>query len=358
MRSKGCPMLVPDLDHLFIGPAATLREAMMAIDAGGFAIALVVGADQTLKATVTDGDIRRALLRGATLNDAALPYASPRPYTVTSATPRDHVLDVMRARSILHVPVCDDAGRVTGLHAIREWLGARLLPNTAVLMAGGRGTRLGPLTDEIPKPMLKVAGRPVLEWQVLHLMSAGIRKVVISVNYRADVIKEHFGDGSAIGCAISYLEEKPDEPLGTAGALALMPERVGLPDVPLVVMNGDLMTRFAIEGLLQHHATHASVATIAVRDYHHQIPFGVVRVDATGSRVSHLEEKPTVSFPVNAGIYVFEPSVIARLRPGPRDITTVLADCIERGEPVTRWSLEDEWIDIGQPPDLRRAQGH
>jgi dTDP-glucose pyrophosphorylase len=350
-------MLVPDLERLFIGQAATLRDAMMVIDAGGCAIALVVAADQTLQGTVTDGDIRRALLDGATLDDPALPHASAQPYTVTSATPRDHVLDVMRARSILHVPVCDDAGRVTGLHAIREWLGASLLPNTAVLMAGGRGTRLGPLTQEIPKPMLKVAGRPVLEWQVLHLMSAGIRRVIISVNYRADVIKGHFGDGSAIGCAISYLEEKPDEPLGTAGALALISEQIGLPDMPLVVMNGDLMTQCSIEGLLHHHATHASVATVAVRDYYHQIPFGVIQVDASGARIVRLEEKPTVSFPVNAGIYVFEPSVIARLTPGPRDITTVLADCIERGERVTPWSLEDEWIDIGQPRDLRLAQG-
>jgi dTDP-glucose pyrophosphorylase len=347
----------PRLATICLTEQATIRDAMGAIDRGTVALALVVSPEGRLLGTVSDGDIRRALLSGSGLDDKVGPKVTRRPQIVSPDVGRADVLDLMRARSIAQVPVVDDAGRLVGLHVLRELIGATERPNLAVVMAGGRGTRLAPLTDEVPKPMITVAGRPILERLVLHLVSYGIRRIFLAVNYLGRVIEEHFGDGSALGCDIGYLREAPERPLGTAGALSLLRRSVPTPEHPLLVMNGDLVTQFSVAGLLGAHNRSGAVGTVAVRSYTHEVPYGVVETGDSGF-VRRVIEKPVQSWMVNAGVYVLEPGLLARV-PDDREylMTTLLDDCAARGETVAVWEIDSDWVDVGQPGELRRSRG-
>ena len=340
------------LDRLLVGRGASIRDAMGAIDRGGAELALAVDDAGRLTGTVTDGDLRRALLAGRTLDDPVESHVTLAPKVVGPSTPRSEVLDLMRAWSLSQIPVVDDDGRLVGLHLLQALLGEER-PNWAVVMAGGRGTRLAPFTDDVPKPMLRVAGRPILERIVLHLVGAGIRRIFLSVNYRREAIEDHFGDGSQFGCRIDYLREDPERPLGTAGSLRLLEER---PSDPVLVMNGDLVTQFAVGDMLEVHAREGTAATMAVSDYVHSVPFGVCETD--GSRLVRLREKPVSTWLVNAGIYVLDPSLLDHV-PADREfhVPQLLLGCLERGEPVGTWRLAGEWLDVGRPAELRRAVG-
>lgn len=339
------------IDVLSLDQSATLREAMIAIDRGACEIALVVDPERRLLGTLSDGDVRRALLGGATLSDSVRAFTNRRFTAVTRATSRADVLDLMRARFLQQIPVLDDSGRLIGLHLMREMLGAGRRDNWAVVMAGGRGQRLRPLTDTMPKPMVKVAGRPILERIVLHLVGFGVRRVFVSVNYMAQVIEEHLGDGSALGCRIEYLRE--DKPLGTGGALSLLPEP---PSLPLLVLNGDLITQFDVGQMFDFHAAGGYAATMAVHHYAHTVPFGVVETDA--GRICGLREKPLHSWLVNAGIYVFQPEVVGRVPPNTAyALPALVEESLSRSEPVGAFHLDGEWLDIGRHEQLRRARG-
>ncbi|WP_052664280.1 sugar phosphate nucleotidyltransferase [Nitriliruptor alkaliphilus] len=345
------------LQALLLGPEASIRDAMRCIDQGGYEIALIVDGEGRLLATLTDGDVRRALLGGATLDQAVAPFASARPTTVQPGEDRAAVLDLMRARSIAHIPEVDPEGHLTGVHLLRDVIGAPILPNTAVVMAGGKGTRLGKLTHTTPKPMLPVAGRPILERIVLHLVGSGIRRVVLSIGYLGDQIREHFGDGHDFGCRIDYLTEPPERPLGTGGPLRLLQDLSEPPTAPLLVMNGDLLTSFSVSGILGAHTTAGAVMTIGMQSYVHDIPFGVIHADDAGT-ISSLEEKPRATWTVNAGTYVIERTLLDRIPAGtPFPITQLAEGCLARGEPVLGWMLDGDWQDIGRPHELRAARG-
>ncbi|MBW3661980.1 MAG: nucleotidyltransferase family protein [Actinobacteria bacterium] len=344
------------LQAVLIGPDATIRDAMETIDIGAVEIALVVTGDGHLLGTVSDGDIRRALLGGATLEDLVEPIMAASPTVVSPDASRADVLDLMRARSLSQVPVVGAEGRLVGLHVMRELLGSVERDNWAVIMAGGRGTRLGSLTAETPKPMLRVAGRPILERIVLHLVGSGIRRIYLAVNYLAEIVEEHFGDGSSHGCSIRYLREDADRPLGSAGALGLLHETGAIPADPVLVMNGDLITDFNVGAMLERHAAGKGVATLAVKEYRHQVPFGVV--EEREGCVVDLLEKPISTWQVNAGIYAIEPVLLPRV-PTDREfpMTELLEDARARGERVTTWRMTADWQDVGQPAELRRARG-
>lgn len=339
------------LARIIIPENASIRSALEAIDSGAVDIALAVDGDGKLVGTVTDGDIRRAILRGASLTDSITCCMSRKFTAVGTKATRAEVLDMMRARVFEQIPIVDESGRVVGVHLLREMLGAVPRPNWAVVMAGGRGERLRPLTDSIPKPMIKVAGRPILERIVLHLVGSGIRNIFLAVNYKAEMIQEHFGDGSAFGCRIEYLRET--SPLGTGGALSLLPT---LPEHPLLVLNGDLVTQFDVAGMLRTHTENGHKATVAVHEYLHIVPFGVL--DVASDRVVGLREKPTQSWQTNAGVYVLAPELLTRV---PKDtffsLPALLEECLERGEHVGVFSLEDDWIDVGRHQELKRARG-
>jgi dTDP-glucose pyrophosphorylase len=345
-------MATPDqIANLCLQPGGSIRDALRVIERGSSGICLLVDNQQHLLGTITDGDVRRALIAGAQLDDEIGPYARRNFTSVGLQSSRTEVLDLMQARHLHQIPIVDDSGKLCGLHLMRQILGSQIRPNWAVIMAGGKGTRLDDLTRNIPKPMLKVAGRPILERLVLHLVGSGIRRLFISVNYLADIITDHFGDGSRHGCSIEYLREDNSEPLGTGGSLSLLPPA---PEHPVFVCNGDLVTQVDVECLFDFHAQGGYAATIGARNYQHEIPFGCMEVD--GGQVTSLIEKPTLTQLINAGIYVLSPEIIARVPRRPLPITDLFTDSLARGERLGAFPIVDEWIDVGQREQLRQAR--
>lgn len=325
---------------------ASVRQAMQAISSGAAGIALVVREAGYLKGTITDGDVRRALLNGASL-DGPLDACLQKNFTaVRPEVGRAEVLDLMQARLLDQIPVVDDCGVLVGLHLLHEMLGSEERPNVAVIMAGGLGMRLRPFTEHVPKPMIKVAGRPILERLLLHLVGCGIRKVYMAVHHLAHVIEDHFGGGARFGCSIKYLRE--EEPLGTGGPLSLLKER---PAEPFIVMNGDLITQADIPAMLRFHGTGGYAATMAVRRYGHVVPFGCVEVEE--GRIVRLEEKPVLERSINAGMYILNPPLLDKIPRGFFPITALFDRCLEEGEAVGAFEVEEEWVDVGQPEQLK-----
>ena len=333
---------------------ASLRSAMQVIQAHSASICLVVDADERLLGSLSDGDVRRALLAGASLEDDVDRWCEPDPSSVRAGTDRASVLDLMRALGVPQIPEVDAEGRLVRLHLLKEIVGGGRRTNRAVILAGGRGTRLRSVTGALPKPMVQVAGRPILERLVLHLVGSGITEIALAVGYGADVIQGHFGDGAAFGCTITYLHE--DEPRGTAGPLRGLLE-VGLPSEPLLVLNGDLVTSFSVSGLLAAHHASGARLTVAAIDYAHEVPFGVLQIGGSDDRIVGLEEKPTWIGTVSAGIYAMDPGLLAEIPEGrPVAMTELIEACLQRGE-AGAWRVVGEWHDVGQPRDLARAQG-
>lgn len=329
----------------------TLLDAMRSLDQSGVEIVLLVDEANRVEGVLTDGDIRRALLKGAAFDSPVAAYRHRRFAAVGPAEGRAEVLDLMLARGLRQIPVIDSAGRVAGLHLLHEMVSKQQRPNWAVIMAGGKGTRLRPITEQVPKPMIPVAGRPILERLVLHLVSYGIERVFISLNYLGHVIEEHFGDGVRFGCRIDYLRET--KPLGTGGALALLPQ---VPGAPFLVLNGDLVTQFDAGAMLDEHERSKNAITVGLRQYAHTIPYGCAQVGESG--IEGFEEKPTLMRMVNAGIYVLDPRTLGRI---PREvqfpITELIEGCIQRKERVGAFELAGDWIDVGQWDQLKRARG-
>lgn len=341
-----------ELSKLLVSCDATVVEALRVLDNGAESIAFVINGDGRIVGTLTDGDIRRAVLGGATLEDRCLQQAMRTDFVfVTPATGRAEVLDIMRARDVGQLPVLDEECRLCGIHTVGQILSRTERSNAAIILAGGRGTRLYPLTENLPKPMVTVAGRPILERLVLHLMSHGIRHIYLSVNYLAHIIQDHFGDGSRFGCRIEYLHE--ERPLGTGGPLSLLDP---VPEYPVVVLNGDLVTQCDVSRMIDFHVEGEFIATFGLRPYDVDIPFGVARV--AGDRLLELEEKPTQRMLVNAGIYVLSPRAV-RLVPTDRafPITELFGYCLEAAEPVGAHLVEDDWLDVGRPEELMKANG-
>jgi len=340
------------LAQLTLPRNATLLEALRALDENAESIVCVCDEAGVVVGTLTDGDVRRALLRGASLASATVSEAMQREFIAVPPTAgRAEVLDLMRARNIGQVPVVDATGKLCGLHTVGRLLSHAVCPNAAVILAGGRGTRLAPLTHTIPKPMVTVAGRPILERLILHLMSCGVRQFYLSVNYLAHVIEDYFGDGHRLGCHITYLRE--ERPLGTGGPLSLLSP---VPADPVIVLNGDLVTQCDVTQMLDFHLRGNYVATVGLRSYAVEIPFGAAQVD--GDRLVTMHEKPIERKLVNTGMYIFSPEAIRRV-PSDREypITSLLDQCLDERLPVGAYMVNDEWLDVGRPEELNRARG-
>jgi dTDP-glucose pyrophosphorylase len=340
----------PQFSQLVIPETATIRDAMQAIDASGREMVLVRDKSDRIVGLISDGDIRRGLLSGLPLEAPAAKVMSRDFFTVPPELDRASVLDVMKARSFQHVPVLDRERRLVGIHFLRDLIGAAPKPNIAVLMAGGKGTRLGPVTENVPKPMLEIAGRPMLERIILHVVGHGIQTIYIAVNFMAEVVEKHFGDGSALGCRIEYLRETT--PLGTGGALSLLPER---PKHPILVLNGDLVSRANLTELLESHARSKCAATIGVGPYQIKVPFGTV--SEKDGLLQSLAEKPTYDVLINRGIYVLDPASLD-LVPKQKEfpITDLFEALLAAKKPVGIYNFDDPWVDVGHIEDLRRAQ--
>lgn len=334
---------------------APLVEAVRAIEASHRRIAVVVAEDGKLLGTLTDGDVRRCLLAGGSLQTTVAAAMNADPISALEGSSDGYLLDVMRRGNIMAVPLVKDGGRFVRLVHLTDLAPAEEVHGKAdfafaVIMAGGEGMRLRPITDKIPKPMVDIGGVPLLERQIQRLAKAGLTRIYLSVNYLSKVIEDHFGDGSCFGLEIRYLREQ--EKLGTGGALALLPEK---PKAPIVVMNGDILTTSDFSSLNAFHCSHGAEITVAAVDYCVHIPFGVVQ--NSGSYVTGLVEKPTQRFLCNAGIYALAPSALEQLpQAGAFNMTDLIDRCLAAGKPVAVFPVHEYWSDIGTPADLDKAR--
>lgn len=348
--------MTSDLSQYLVPPTATVGQVMACIDRNTKGIALVVDADGRLLNTVTDGDVRRAILAGLkleapvqTLLEDKRQKSRATPLTAPAGTPPADLLRRMQEGHVRQLPLVDDAGKPTELVTLDELLPTGALPLQAVIMAGGAGMRLRPLTQDVPKPMLPVGGKPMLEHVIAQLRGAGIHRVNITTHYKREVIENHFGDGRDFGVEVTYVKES--QPLGTAGAIGLMAS----PTEPLLVVNGDILTRVDYRAMLRFHREHQADLTVAVRQYDVSVPFGVVQTD--GERVTGVEEKPVLNFFVNAGIYLLEPHVHPIIPNGQRyDMTELIQHLVAQGRRVVSFPVLEYWLDIGQPSDYAAAQ--
>jgi len=333
-----------------VSSSASLRQTIAAITKGSLQIALVVDDNDKLLGTVTDGDIRKAILAGKDMNTTAGEAMRKEPITSAASTPRAAVLKLMREKRIHQMPLLDRHGKVVDVLTVDDLIGAHQKPNAIVIMAGGLGTRLQPLTQDMPKPMLKVGGKPILETIIQSFIDQGYVNFFISINYKATIITDYFGDGTQLGAKITYLNEKSR--LGTAGGLSLLPKGVV---APIVVMNGDLLTRISVDALLDFHERENAIATMVVREDHYQIPYGVVQID--GTQIVGVEEKPTQRHLVNAGIYVISADGLADIpRDTLYDMPTHFAKLSANGRRTAAFPLHEYWVDIGRLDELERAQ--
>lgn len=339
-----------------IRPGDSLRDAIVCINRNEKGIVLVVDGDRRLAGTITDGDIRRWTLAGQPMSSSVgellrqkSSLAPACPVTVHVGANRSEMLDIMRGKSLRHLPVLDKQDCVVDLVTMEDLLPEPERSLQAVIMAGGKGTRLRPFTEEVPKPMLMVGDRPLMEHIVNQLSSAGIRQVSVATQYLPHKISEHFGNGERFGVDISYVQE--DEPLGTAGALGLMAEW----KESLLVVNGDVLTQVNYRAMRDFHAEHKADMTVAVSKYEAAVPFGVV--DCEGVEVRKLEEKPHYSFLVNAGIYLLEPSVQSFIPSGQRfDMTDLINALLQHNKRVVSFPILEYWLDVGKPVDFERAK--
>jgi len=303
--------------HITLPPQTTIREALLNLDRSSMQIVLVADPQGRLLGTVTDGDVRRALLRGATLDS--------------------------------RVEILDGEGRLVDLiHDKKD--GTQQWSNPVVLMLGGLGMRLRPLTQKVPKPMLTVGDKPILETILEHVVAQGFNRFFFCINYLGEMIRDHFGDGSRWGVRIEYVEER--QRMGTAGALGLL-ERP--PEQDFLVMNGDLLTKVDLGALLSFHREHGHQATVCVREYRQQVPYGVMEMK--GTRITRLEEKPVSRHFVNAGIYALSPKTLQWIpEHRPYDMPQLLNELIMRRQTVGGFPLAEYWLDIGRLPDFEQAQ--
>jgi dTDP-glucose pyrophosphorylase len=333
-----------------IPPDATLQQAIRNLDESGLQIALVISPEGILLGTVTDGDIRRGLLRGLELASPIESIMYREPLVAPPTLGRDTVLQLMHANKLHQLPVVDEGRRVVGLHLWDELLAPSKRPNPMIIMAGGQGTRLRPHTENCPKPLLPVAGKPMLEHIIERARAEGFQHFILAIHYLGHMIEEYFGDGSRWQVKIEYLRE--ELPLGTAGALGLLSPR---PQVPVLVTNGDVLTDIRYSELLDFHVRHGAAATMAVRLHEWQHPFGVVRTK--GVDIVGFEEKPVSRSHINAGIYVLEPGALAALNVGEHcDMPTLFSRLKERPARTIVYPMHEPWLDVGRADDLERAQ--
>ena len=343
--------MVADWRQSTVRIEASIRDAIQAIDRNPAKICLVVDDAYRLITTVTDGDIRRIILKNVSLESTIAEMINNNPITAAKDESRESLLRTMREKNIKHLPIVDEVGTLLDLVYWDQLMDQQIKrPNRVVIMAGGLGQRLLPLTSSTPKPLIMISGKPILELIIENLIEQNFEKIIISVNYKARDIINHFGDGTDWNIEIKYLEET--ERLGTAGSLNL----IGAPlDDPILVMNGDLLTKVDFGAMLEFHTGNHSVATMAVKYFEHEFPYGVVNVDQTD--IVSIIEKPTQSWLINAGIYVIDPETIEKVgKKSKDDMPEYFQRLINIGMKCSVFPLREYWLDIGRMGDLEKAR--
>ncbi len=337
------------LKRFLLTPQSTIHEAMTVIDKGGLRIALVVNDDERLLGVITDGDVRRGLLKGLSIADPIEHVYCRKPMVGAVDEPRARVLQKALDGRHQQIPILDHDGRPVGIEEIHELVRPVYRASPVIIMAGGQGIRLRPLTSRLPKPMLRLGNKPVLEHIVERCRQCGFTRFIFCVNYLSEVIKEHFRDGAAHGVHIDYVDEV--KPMGTAGALGAVK---GMVTEPFLVMNGDLLTELDYAALLDFHISEAAAATMCVRQYDIEVPFGVVNV--RNNLIQGIEEKPIQKFLVNAGIYALSPQALDDVEANvPLDMPDLFNQLVKKNMRAASFLLHEYWLDIGRHNDLEQA---
>ena len=338
-----------DWRKVLLTPQDSLERTVKVLHEGGCRIALVADKFGMLLGTVTDGDIRRALINQLTMESSVSLIMNGNPITVDDKVKNKDILSLMSDKSLLHMPIIDKDGILCGLETLQQLIESPIYDNPIFLMAGGFGTRLHPLTKSTPKPLLKVGNKPILEMIIEQFINYGFHNFYISTHFKSEQIRDYFKDGELHNISIKYVHE--DSPLGTAGSLGLLPD--DLPDLPIIVMNGDLLTKVDFKNLFNFHCEHNSEATMCVREYDFQVPYGVVEID--DYNIKRITEKPVHKFFVNAGIYVLNRSLINKVDgKSCLDMTDFLEKELNNGG-VNAFPIHEYWLDIGQVEEYEKA---
>ncbi|PHO11964.1 alcohol dehydrogenase [Malaciobacter marinus] len=328
---------------------STIKEALQIIDNGALQIALIVDENDKLLGTLTDGDIRRGLLKGLDLNSSVESIIFKTPTIAKISNTKEEILKLALSKKLHQIPIVDDSGKILGIQEIEELIKPKEKTNKVILMVGGLGTRLRPLTENTPKPMLKVGNKPILQTIVEKFAEYGYTNIVMCVNYKSHVIQDYFEDGKEFGVNIEYILE--EQRMGTAGALSLLKEK---PTEAFFVMNGDLLTNVNFEHLHNFHSNNDSMGTMCVREYDFQVPYGVVNIE--GSRIKSIEEKPTHNFFVSAGIYMLDPEVLKYIPENEfYDMPTLFEKLISENKNAISFPLREYWLDIGRIEEYKKA---
>ncbi|WP_091585346.1 nucleotidyltransferase family protein [Alteribacillus bidgolensis] len=339
-----------DWQKVLVPPHTKIQETIQMIDAHALQIALIVNEDNKLLGTVTDGDIRRGILSGVSLNNNVNQIMNTNPVTIPKMKDKKSILEILKVNKLRHLPVVNDSGCVVGIERLEDLLHPADSKNWVVIMAGGLGSRLQPLTNKCPKAMLHIGGKPVLETILQHFITQGFHRFCISVNYRAEQIINYFGDGSKWGADIRYIQE--DRKMGTAGSLSLFPITT---EKPIIVMNGDVLTNVNFNQLMNFHRDQQVEATVAVRSFDFQVPYGFVKVKK--DRLIGFEEKPIYTSFINAGIYVLHPALLNKIPKNSYfDINQLFEIMLLNKEQISTFPIREYWIDIGNMEDFNQAK--
>jgi len=338
-----------EIEDIIVYESSTILEVLEKIDKSSKQLAVVVDENKKLLGTISDGDIRRALLKNISLTDNIRDVYFKEPSVASINDTKEEILNICRRKKIHQIPVIDNDGNLIGLEVLDELISKEIKTNKVVLMVGGLGTRLRPLTEETPKPMLNVGNKPILHTIVEKFAEYGYIDIIMCVNYKSHKIKEYFKDGSKFGVHIEYIYE--EQRMGTAGALSLLANK---PTEPFFVMNGDLLTNINFEALENYHNSYHSIGTMCVREYDFQVPYGVVNIE--NSSILSIEEKPVHKFFVNAGIYMLSPEALTYIpKDSFFDMPSLFERLIEEEKKVVSFPIREYWLDIGRMEEYKKA---
>jgi dTDP-glucose pyrophosphorylase len=330
---------------------ASIKEVIEVLDRSGIRLVIISSAIGCFEGTITDGDVRRGLLKGLSLTDTCFDIVNRAAIVVKPGVGLDSILQLMIANKIQQIPVIDDANRVVGLYLRDDLEGSPKRCNKVVIMAGGVGSRLLPFTEKCPKPLLPVAGKPMLLHIIEQAKSNGFNKFVISINHLGEMIENYFGSGEKFGVEIEYIRE--NTPLGTAGALSIFDFQE---DMPIIVTNGDVISDINFSELLDFHNAHNGIATMAVKSHEWQHPFGVVQIDEL--EVIGIQEKPITKSYINAGVYVLDLEILKLLSKNQQcDMPTLIMTAKQKKQAkIFAYPMHEPWLDVGRPDDLKMAK--
>ena len=338
-----------DYKNILLSPSSTIQEALKIIERGAMKIAIVVDENEKLLGTLTDGDIRRGLLGTLGLENSIESIVFKTPTVCKIDDTKEKILEIAVGKKLYQIPIVDNEGKLVGIEEVDELLRLQQKSNKVVLMVGGLGARLRPLTNATPKPMLKVGDKPILETIILNFKKYGFTEIILSVGYKSEIIEEYFGDGKKFGINIEYVHE--EKRMGTAGALSLIREKL---KEPFFVMNGDLLTNINFEHMMDYHVSNCSIATMGVREYDFEVPYGVVNID--GINITSVVEKPVHNFYVSGGVYILSLSSLKYIPQNEYfDMPTLFEKIIEEGKKSISFPIREYWLDIGRIEEFEKA---